>query len=226
MQICQGVAEINGMTLHYKSAKNLTLCQCKFNGRFLKITPYVNIHDTQPGGGSASIQLPSITDHSSSACVAAGLCTHLWYLIQQHTGLIKSTLTLLLHNRNTMRHQNSIQEQLLQFSRTQHGYSGSPPVEHTHMSSDLEQPLQPDTLACVSSDTATLHVCVCMCACVHSPSQTGHNSSNCKLSCTSVTVGYAKSHLHVALRSWECAHGLLPLATRRAQLLKLYYLRA
>lgn len=137
----------------------------------------------------------------------------------------KSVLTLLLRNRNT-RHQNSNQEQLLQFSQTQHGYTGSPPVECIHVSADLEQLLQHDTLACVSSATATLHVRVCMCACVHSPSQIGHNSSNCKLSCTSVTVGYAKSHFHVSVRNWECAYRLLPLATSRAQLLKLYYLRA
>lgn len=109
----------------------MTLCQYKFNGRFIKINIYVYI----PGDGSVSIQFPSITDHSNAACVAAGLSTHLWYLMQQHTGLRKPALTLLFHNRNRMRHQNSVQEQLLQFSQTQHGCAGSPPVEHIHVSS-------------------------------------------------------------------------------------------
>lgn len=166
MQICQGVAEINGITLHYKSTKNLTLCQCKFNGRFIKINLYVRIHHTQPGDGPVSIQLPSITDHSDSACVAAGLSTHLWYLMQQHTGLTKSALTLLLHNRNTTRHQNSIQEQLLQFPQTQHGYTGSPPAEHIH-----EFRLRTTLAAwhvgtCWLSHSHSAHAClqVCMCS--------------------------------------------------------------
>lgn len=136
MQICQGVAEINGTTFHYKSAKNLTLWQYKFNGSFIKISIYIHIHHTQPGDRSVSIQLPSITDHFSPACVT-WLSTHLWYLMQPHTGLTKSALTLLFHSRNKMRQQDSIQEQLLQFSQTYHGYTGSPPVAHIHMSSEL-----------------------------------------------------------------------------------------
>lgn len=46
MQICQEVAEINGITLHYKSTKNLTLYQYKFNSRFIKINIYMYIYIT------------------------------------------------------------------------------------------------------------------------------------------------------------------------------------
>lgn len=115
MQICQGTAEINGITLHYNSTKNLTLCRYKFTGRFIKINLYVHIHHTRPVDWFVWIQLPAIKAHSSSVCVAAGLSTHLWYLMQQHARRTKSVLTLLFHKRKRLRYQNSIQEQFLQF---------------------------------------------------------------------------------------------------------------
>lgn len=115
MQTCQGAGEINGIALHYNSTKNLTLCQYKFTGRFVKINIFVHIHHIRAVDWFVWIQLPAIKAHSSSVRVATGLSPHLWYLMQQHTRLTKSVLTLLFHKRNTRRYQNSIQEQFLHF---------------------------------------------------------------------------------------------------------------
>lgn len=219
MQICQGAAEIIGIVLHYSLAKNLTLCWYKFTGRFMKINIYLHIHDTQPVDWFVWTQLPAVKAHSSSVRVAAVLSAHLWFLTQQHTRVKKSVLTLLFHKRN---------RQVPKYSSTAIPSILLDLVQMCWFSSSRIYPYEFRLWVqlpawCVGmwqlSHGKSARVCICVCTCVHRPQQRGYNSRNRNLNYTSMTAGYAKTHCHVSLRNWECAHGLL---IRQAWLLKLW----